>query len=116
MPSRRSRAPERAKLTIYEGPALRPDEVQDSERAIDAYKNIVDLDDVNLPALEALAKLYDKTDNAQPTVNGLRSCPSKKRSSEVPPKLVANRAVGFASADGAQRSRARAARPARRRR
>ncbi len=45
------------------------DEVQDSERAIDAYKNIVDLDDVNLPALEALAKLYDKTDNAQQSID-----------------------------------------------
>ena len=36
------------------------DEVEDAERAIDAYKNIVDLDEQNIPALEALAKLYDK--------------------------------------------------------
>ena len=36
------------------------DEVEDAERAIDAYKNIVDLDDENVPALEALSKLYDK--------------------------------------------------------
>jgi tetratricopeptide (TPR) repeat protein len=45
------------------------DEVQDTDRAIDAYKNIVDLDDINLPALEALAKLYDKTDNAQQSID-----------------------------------------------
>ena len=44
------------------------DEVEDSERAIDAYKNIVDLDDVNVPALEALAKLYEKTDNAAQSI------------------------------------------------
>jgi golgin subfamily B member 1 len=36
------------------------DEVEDAERAIDAYKNIVDLDEQNVPALEALAKLYEK--------------------------------------------------------
>lgn len=38
------------------------DEVEDAERAIDAYLNIVDLDDQNVPALEALAKLYERTD------------------------------------------------------
>ena len=36
------------------------DEVDDAERAIDAYKNIVDLDDENVAALDALSKLYDK--------------------------------------------------------
>src|ERR1019366_2794633 len=42
------------------------DEVEDSDRAIDAYKNIIDLDDQNVPALESLAKLYDKLgDGAQ---------------------------------------------------
>ncbi|MGO9839514.1 MAG: tetratricopeptide repeat protein [Polyangiaceae bacterium] len=45
------------------------DEVEDSERAIDAYKNIVDLDDVNVAALEALAKLYEKTDNAAQAID-----------------------------------------------
>ncbi|AKT41625.1 tetratricopeptide repeat protein [Chondromyces crocatus] len=38
------------------------EEVQDIDRAIDAYLNIVDLDDANIPALEALAKLYEKQD------------------------------------------------------
>jgi tetratricopeptide (TPR) repeat protein len=40
------------------------DEVEDAERAVDAYKNIVDLDDLNIPALEALAKLYEKLGDA----------------------------------------------------
>jgi tetratricopeptide (TPR) repeat protein len=44
------------------------DEVEDAERAIDAYKNIVDLDDQNVPALEALAKLYDKTGDAAQSI------------------------------------------------
>ena len=39
------------------------EEVQDLDRAIDAYLNIVDLDDRNIPAMEALAKLYEKQDN-----------------------------------------------------
>lgn len=39
------------------------EEVQDLDRAIDAYLNIVDLDDRNIPALEALSKLYEKQDN-----------------------------------------------------
>jgi tetratricopeptide (TPR) repeat protein len=38
-------------------------------RAIDAYANIVDLDDHNVPALEALAKLYDKTGDAAQSID-----------------------------------------------
>ncbi len=45
------------------------DEVEDADRAIDAYKNIVDLDDQNVPALEALAKLYDKLDDAAQSID-----------------------------------------------
>ena len=45
------------------------DEVEDSERAIDAYKNIVDLDEQNIPALEALAKLYDKLGDAAQSID-----------------------------------------------
>jgi tetratricopeptide (TPR) repeat protein len=45
------------------------DEVEDAERAIDAYKNIVDLDDQNIPALEALAKLYDKLGDAAQSID-----------------------------------------------
>ncbi len=32
------------------------DEVGDVDRAIDAYRNIVDLDDLNVPALDALSR------------------------------------------------------------
>jgi tetratricopeptide (TPR) repeat protein len=39
------------------------DEVEDVERAIDAYRNIVDLEETNIAALDALAKLYDKQDS-----------------------------------------------------
>ncbi len=45
------------------------DEIDDTDRAIDAYRNIVDLDDVNLPALEALAKLYDKQGDASQSID-----------------------------------------------
>ncbi len=40
------------------------DEVQDLDRAIDAYLNIIDLDESSIPALDALAKLYEKQDDA----------------------------------------------------
>jgi tetratricopeptide (TPR) repeat protein len=40
------------------------EEVQDLDRAIDAYLNIIDLNDIHIPSLEALAKLYEKQDNA----------------------------------------------------
>ncbi|MBW2524919.1 MAG: tetratricopeptide repeat protein [Deltaproteobacteria bacterium] len=39
------------------------DEVQDQERALDAYLNIVDLDPDHVPALDALAKLYEAMDD-----------------------------------------------------
>ena len=45
------------------------DELDDAERAIDAYKNIVDLEEVNVPALEQLAKLYDKQNDAQSSID-----------------------------------------------
>ena len=45
------------------------DEVEDSERAVDAYKNIVDLDDQNVPALEALAKLFEKLGDAAQAID-----------------------------------------------
>jgi tetratricopeptide (TPR) repeat protein len=44
------------------------DEVEDAARAIDAYANIVALDDHNVSALEALAKLYDKTGDAAQSI------------------------------------------------
>lgn len=45
------------------------DEINDVQQAIDAYRNIVDLDDTNLPALEALAKLYDKVNDASQAID-----------------------------------------------
>ncbi|MDP9149687.1 MAG: tetratricopeptide repeat protein, partial [Myxococcota bacterium] len=51
----------RIKIELYGSIAqVYADEVEDSERAIEAYKNIVDLDERNVVALEALAKLHDK--------------------------------------------------------
>ncbi|WP_197041054.1 tetratricopeptide repeat protein [Chondromyces apiculatus] len=45
------------------------EEVQDLDRAIDAYLNIVDLDEANIPALEALAKLYEKQNEASKAID-----------------------------------------------
>ncbi len=47
------------------------DEVGDVERSIDAYRNIVDLDDSNVPALEALAKLYEKQGDASQSIDAM---------------------------------------------
>ena len=55
----------KTKVEIYGAIAqVYADEVQDNEKAIDAYKNIVDLDENNVPALDALARLYEKLDDA----------------------------------------------------
>jgi golgin subfamily B member 1 len=49
------------KIELYRKIALvYADEIQDVDRAIDAYRNIVDIDDANIPAQEALSKLYEK--------------------------------------------------------
>ena len=54
-------ADRKTKVELYGAIAqVYADEVEDADRAIDAYKNIIDLDEQNVPALEALAKLYDK--------------------------------------------------------
>jgi tetratricopeptide (TPR) repeat protein len=45
------------------------DEIEDVEKAIDAYRNIVDLEETNLPALEALSKLYEKQGDAQQSID-----------------------------------------------
>jgi golgin subfamily B member 1 len=47
------------------------DEVGDVERAIDAYCNIVDLDDAHVPALEQLAKLYEKQGDASRSIDAM---------------------------------------------
>ncbi len=50
-----------AKADLHEQIArVYADEIGDLDRAIDAYQNIIDLDDTRLPALEALARLHEK--------------------------------------------------------
>ncbi|MEZ4440288.1 MAG: tetratricopeptide repeat protein [Polyangiaceae bacterium] len=39
------------------------EQIEDQERALDAYLNIVDIDENHVPALEALAKLYERMDD-----------------------------------------------------
>lgn len=45
------------------------DEVQDLERATDSYLNIIDLEETNVPALDALAKLYDKQNDPAKSID-----------------------------------------------
>ncbi|HMA91344.1 MAG TPA: tetratricopeptide repeat protein, partial [Polyangiaceae bacterium] len=47
------------------------DEVGDTDRAIDAYQNIVDLDENHIEALEALAKLYEKQGDAARSIDAM---------------------------------------------
>jgi tetratricopeptide (TPR) repeat protein len=47
------------------------DEVGDVDRAIDAYRNIVDLDENNIQALDALAKLYEKQGDAAQAIESM---------------------------------------------
>jgi len=49
-------------LLMWQG-QVQSDQVQDHGRAMDAYLAIVDLDPHYVPALEALAKLYDRTED-----------------------------------------------------
>ncbi|MCA9595363.1 MAG: tetratricopeptide repeat protein [Myxococcales bacterium] len=47
------------------------DEVGDTDRSIDAYQNIVDLDENNIPALEALSRLYEKQDDPARAIDAM---------------------------------------------
>ncbi len=47
------------------------DEVGDVDRAIDAFRNIVDADDTNVEALEALSKLYEKQGDAAQAIESM---------------------------------------------
>ncbi len=61
-----------AKVEIYGAIAqVFADEVGDVDRAIDAYRNIVDLDDTNVPALDALSKLYEKQGDAAQAIDAM---------------------------------------------
>lgn len=44
-------------------------EVEDVDRSIDAYQSIVELDETNVRALEALAKLHEKKGNASDSID-----------------------------------------------
>jgi tetratricopeptide (TPR) repeat protein len=44
------------------------DELSDSDRAIEAYRNIIDIDDQHIPALEALSRLFDKLGDANQAI------------------------------------------------
>lgn len=60
----------KTKIELYGAIAqVYADEIEDTDKAIDAYRNIVDLDDTNLPALEALSKLYDKQGDASQSID-----------------------------------------------
>ena len=60
----------KTKVDLYAAIAqVYADEIEDTNQAIDAYRNIVDLDDTNLPALEALSKLYDKSGDASQSID-----------------------------------------------
>ncbi|HMJ56028.1 MAG TPA: tetratricopeptide repeat protein [Polyangiaceae bacterium] len=45
------------------------EEVEDLDRSIDAYRNIVDIDEGNVPALEALSKLFEKQGEAAQAID-----------------------------------------------
>ncbi len=46
-------------------------EVGDTDRAIDAYQNIVDLDDTNILALDALSRLYEKQGDTARSIDSM---------------------------------------------
>lgn len=52
------------KVTLYENIAsVFAEHIQDHERALDAYLNVVELDPQHVSALEALARLYDRMED-----------------------------------------------------
>ena len=48
------------------------EEVADLQCAVDAYSNIVDLDEANIPALEALSRLYEKLEDAPQAIEAMK--------------------------------------------
>ncbi len=60
------------KIEIYAAIAqVFSDEVGDVDRAIDAYRSIVDLDESNVAALDALSKLYEKQGDAAQAIDAM---------------------------------------------
>ncbi|HSQ63021.1 MAG TPA: tetratricopeptide repeat protein, partial [Polyangiaceae bacterium] len=48
---------------------VQEDEIGDADKAIEAYQNIVDLEETNIVALEALSKLHDKRGDATQAID-----------------------------------------------
>ncbi len=58
------------KVELYAAMAqVYADEVEDLDHAIETYRNIVDIDDANIPALEALSKLFEKQGDAAQAID-----------------------------------------------
>ena len=58
-----------AKVAVYSALAeALADHIEDTDRAIDAYRNVLDIDDTNVPALEALGKLHEKQGEASEAI------------------------------------------------
>lgn len=65
-------ADQNTKIELYAAMAeVYASEVGDVDRAIDAYQNIVDLDENNIEALDALAKLYEKQGDAGRSIEAM---------------------------------------------
>lgn len=48
---------------------VQADEIGDADKAIEAYTNLIDLDEHNIPALDALSKLHDKRGDATQAID-----------------------------------------------
>ena len=48
---------------------VQSEEIGDADKAIEAYQNIVDLEDTNVPALDALSKLHEKRGDATQAID-----------------------------------------------
>lgn len=65
-------ADQNTKIELYAAMAeVYAQEVGDVDRAIDAYTNIVDLDENNIEALDALSKLYEKQGDAARAIESM---------------------------------------------
>jgi tetratricopeptide (TPR) repeat protein len=60
------------KVKLYRAIAeVHADELEDVEQAINAYQNLIDLEDTNIDALEATARLYEKQGDAARAMEAL---------------------------------------------
>jgi tetratricopeptide (TPR) repeat protein len=60
------------KVKLYRSIAeVYADELEDADQAINAYQNLIDLEDTNIDALEAMARLYEKQGDAARAMEAL---------------------------------------------